>query len=81
MSPVAPSQTPAVPTSQWANGGTRFGVLNNAVELRSGFIRGLKNLECGGILFSEFKTLEVLEFPQLTLKSLEFVDVILSSTY
>ena len=31
----------------------------------AGFVRGLENLECACILFSEFKALKVLEFPKL----------------
>ena len=46
--------------------------------LSPGFVRGLENLECALILFSVFKCL--LEFPKLAFKSLEFVDVDLSSS-
>ena len=41
----------------------------------------LKTLNVLGVLFSEFKTLKVLEFPKLALKSLAFVNVNLSSSY
>ena len=41
----------------------------------TGFVRRLVNLECAGILFSEFKALKVLEFPKLDLESLEFASV------
>ena len=44
----------------------------------TGFLRGLENLECALLLFSEFKALKVLGFPKLVLKSLEFVTVNLS---
>ena len=45
------------------------------------FVCGLENLECAWILFSKFKDSKVLEFPNLALKSLEFVSVNLSSSY
>ena len=43
--------------------------------LFAGFVRRLENLEWAQILRSEFKALKVLEFPKLSLKSLEYVDV------
>ena len=39
------------------------------------FIRGLENLEYTLILFSEFKALKVVEFPELALESCKFVNV------
>ena len=39
----------------------------------AGFVRGLENLECASILFSQFKVLKMLEFAKLALKSLQFL--------
>ena len=47
----------------------------------AGFVRGLEDRECAWILFSEFQALKVLEFSKLALKSLEFVNVNLSSAF
>ena len=47
----------------------------------AGFVRGIENLECASILFSESEALKVLEFPELALKSLEFCNVNLFSSY
>ena len=44
-------------------------------------VRGCENLKCALILLSEFKALKVLVFPELALKSLEFVNVNLSSSF
>ena len=72
-----PDSAPTTPTPQ--TGGARATRTNQYVTLVSGLVQDLENLDCGWILFSEFKAWKLLEFLKLVLKSLLFVD--LSSLY